>query len=164
MRVRVRAAAVGSILAAALLPIGCGTAPTDPVLTRPTLVSPVNGSAVPQNRPDIGCPFHPEYGHGYQIVFEWLPAQSTFAVRGYDVVVRHVASPTPFSTFHASPPGSTTMARTLCATYVADANLQGWEWQVRAHDVTGNVGEWSERGTFRFEPCRIDGRRCVALP
>lgn len=163
MIVRVRPAAVGSILAAAILPIGCGSGPSAPVLTRPMLVSPVNAVAVAQNRPDIGCPFHPGYGHGYQIAFEWLPAQSTHAVRGYDILVRNVEALNPLlETFHGSPAGSTRRVHTSCGSYVADSNLQGWEWRVRAHDVTGNVGEWSELGTFRFEPCRVDGRHCVA--
>jgi len=31
-----------------------------------------------------------------------------------------------------------------------------------APDSEGQIGDWSRTGHFRFEPCRVDGRACLA--
>ena len=46
-----------------------------------------------------------------------------------------------------------------CGGYVADPNLEGWVWKVRAFDRSGQTSEWSER-RFHYGPCRVNGRPC----
>lgn len=140
-------------------------APAPLVLTRPTLVAPVGNAAMPQNQAEIGCTYHPYRGYGHQTVFRWLPSESSRGVAGYEIVARHVGSPNPaVDTFFPSPGGSTTMTWTSCRGFVADHNLDGWEWRVRARDSAGQVSDWSETGTFRFEPCRINQRQPCTAP
>src|SRR6185436_16798146 len=54
---------------------------------------------------------------------------------------------------------------TSCNSFVADGNLSGWEWRVRAKDAAGNFGEWSETRVFDFAACRLpDASACRTTP
>jgi hypothetical protein len=173
-RPRPQAVLALAALAALSLP-RCNEAPTRPsdppatpapvVLTRPALVSPVGNAAIPQNQPEIGCTYHPDAGYGHQIAFRWLPSESSRGIAGYEVVAKHVSAARPVvDTFFPSPGGSTTLTWTSCRSFVTDSNLDGWEWRVRARDTAGSVSDWSDPGTFRFEPCRIGLRQPCAAP
>lgn len=61
---------------------------------------------------------------------------------------------------------STSYAWQRCAEYIADDQLENWEWRVRARGPDGAVREWSTVSTFRFDRCRLsDGRACgTVLP
>jgi hypothetical protein len=67
------------------------------------------------------------------------------------------------STFVDTQGGLTTLEVTFCGSYVVDSNLEGWSWRVRARDELGNFSDWSEPGTFRFEPCRLGRRVCGSV-
>jgi hypothetical protein len=154
---------------------GCDDAPSSPsraaptpaplVLTRPVLVAPIDDFAIAQNQAETGCVYHGDFGYGFQVAFRWLPSESSRGLAGYEVVARHVTAARPIvDTFFPSPGGSTTLTWTSCRAFVIDSNLDGWEWRVRARDTVGNVSDWSEAGTFRFEPCRIRRRQPCAAP
>ena len=50
-----------------------------------------------------------------------------------------------------------------CNSFVADHNLDGWEWTVTAVDAGWNPVASSPVGLFKFAPCRLaDGRSCSA--
>jgi len=54
---------------------------------------------------------------------------------------------------------------TFCNTFVTELNLSGWGWRVRAIAAGGQIGPWSERRVFTFEPCRLShGASCHASP
>ena len=45
--------------------------------------------------------------------------------------------------------------------FVIDRNLKDWEWKVRARSLTDSYSSWTEAGTFKFLPCRLeDGSPC----
>lgn len=143
-------------------PATTGPAPVV-VLTRPAVEAPIGGAAIPQNVASEGCAFHPDRGHGFQIVFRWRPSEASRGVAGYEIVAQHLGSERPMvDTFFPSPGGATTMTWTSCRGYVADANLDGWVWRVRARDTSGSVSDWSDPASFRFEPCRINRRQACS--
>jgi hypothetical protein len=177
MRVRSAMRARRLFLAAAALMLpGCEDAPTRSsppatptpaplVLTRPALVAPAGDAAIPQNVAESGCVYHRYRGHGFQVAFRWTPSESSRGLAGYEIVARRAGSTNPaVDTFFPSPGGSTTMTWTSCQGFVADHNLDGWEWRVRARDSAGSVSDWSEPATFHFEPCRINRRQPCTAP
>jgi len=94
---------------------------------------------------------------GVRIRFEWeAPAGD---IDGYDILVRGPNAANPLVERTLS---GTSFTFESCHGYVADHNLEGWQWRVRARDSAGQVGDWSRTGHFRFEPCRVDGRVCLA--
>ena len=147
----------GDILAITMKPF------TYSELTAPTLITPINNAAFKQSDPSNGCSLHRTRGFGWNLIFDWTDSHSLFGIARYEMLVKHkdrafsFGNP-PFGQFFVI--GSEFVDR-RCAAFVSDDLLDGWEWRVRAVDNFGNVGPWSETGTFRFEPCRLaDGRPC----
>jgi hypothetical protein len=172
---RRRQETIRALVAVAALSLPGCDAPTRPsappptpapvVLTRPAAVAPVGDVAIPQNQAETGCTYHPDSGYGAQIHFRWLPSESSRGLAGYELVATHMGAPNPLvQTFFPSPGGSTTLTWTICNGFVADGNLDGWEWRVRARDAAGSLSDWSAPGTFHFEPCRIRRRQPCAAP
>jgi hypothetical protein len=158
-----RALLLGAIAAAgcdsATRPTPIQPTPAPFVLTRPAAVAPAGGATVRQNQPETGCPFRPGIGYGILTTLVWAPSQSSRGIAGYEVYAHNVTAANPVVDQFVEG-ASTTFARASCATYVVDRNLEGWQWRVRARDVDGNLSDWSEVASFRYEPCRVDGRFC----
>jgi hypothetical protein len=134
---------------------GPGALPEPP--GAPRLRQPAEDATIVQARPFPGCPMNDAHPWGFRIRFEWdAPAED---VESYDIVVRLPSAEHPVLNTTTSATGHTLSS---CGSYVADHNLQGWEWRVRARDAHGQLGPWSRSGRFRFEPCRVDGRVCLA--
>lgn len=129
----------------------------------PALLAPVLGAAIPQNSPAIGCPWNSSSGFGFQTVFRWTESASSKGIADYQFVVSN-AKINPdgpvVDTFVSSP----AVKLTFCNAFVVDAELQGWEWRVRARDTLGAFGPWSETGRFQFAPCRINDAVCSSSP
>jgi len=122
----------------------------------PRLRQPAEDATIVQARPFPGCPMNDAHPWGFRIRFEWdAPAGD---VQAYDIQVRLPSAANPLVDTTTDATGYTLSS---CGGYVADQNREGWEWRVRARDAHGQHGEWS-RGHFRFEPCRVDGRVCLA--
>jgi hypothetical protein len=50
---------------------------------------------------------------------------------------------------------------TACGSFVSDANLNNWQWRVRAYDAKAQFTDWSGWASFQFAPCRLsDGTPC----
>ena len=133
--------------------------PNAPPLPAPRAVAPVNNAGVAQNDPKSGCPADAQRGAGSLIHFQWT-APDPARVRGYELVARHRGATIPIL--------DTILQRVTSYDYsscgfVADPNLDGWEWRVRALAEVGPDSDWSDIATFRFLPCRLaDGRACFA--
>jgi len=132
-------------------------------LTAPTLIAPIHNAAFKQSDPSNGCSLHRTRGFGWHLRFDWTDSRSLFGIARYEMQVKHkdrefsFGNP-PFGDFFVI--GSEFVDR-RCAAFVSDDILEGWEWRVRAIDSLGNSSPWSETGTFRFEPCRLnDGSPC----
>jgi hypothetical protein len=137
---------------------------TPVVLTRPAAVTPVGGLAIAQNQPATGCAYNERAGYGHRIEFRWTPTTASHGLAGYEVVAQQADATRPIvSTFVDTQGGLTTLEVTFCGSYVVDSNLEGWSWRVRARDELGNFSDWSEPGTFRFEPCRLGRRVCGSV-
>lgn len=120
------------------------------------LVSPAQNASVPQNNPDIGCPFHQTAGYGVSITFEWSDAGPSGGT--YELFVKHPTATIPLVNARVS---ATRHVERSCNSFVADRNLNGWEWKVTAVDPSGRRRE-SATGVFHFAPCRIGGVPCTA--
>ncbi len=123
----------------------------------PSLLTPIGNVAIVQNDPESGCTFDPARGYGYKIVFDWSDSTAAAGIRRYNFAL--VAYPNQSPVYQTFVEGST-LAYVKCNEYVPDGQLEGWGWYVEAEDRDGNFSEWSPRGDFRFEPCRIDGVPC----
>jgi Peptidase family M23 len=131
---------------------------TGPGLTAPTLLTPINNMTIVQNNPNTGCSPNPSSGFGIRIFFDWTDSGSPNGITGYHIVAQHQGSQ-----FSIVDTFVTTSAFTFtqCNSFVADANLDGWEWRVQAQDNLGNLSPFSSTGLFRFAPCRLgDGTPC----
>lgn len=106
----------------------------------PVLVSPANGATLPQDNNDR-CT-QQESGPGYVWTFEWRYPGNASEVLRY-----HVLS----GFFDTLVSGSVAYARDSCG-FIAEHNLRGWSWKVRAQDRAGNWGPWSETWGFDVEP------------
>ena len=124
-------------------------------VSTPELLTPINNEAIQQNNPNIGCPFHPTRGFGFQIVFDWTDSVADAGIAGYQVFAEHVGSPVPILDYFVT---VSEFTYTPCNTFTNF--LDSWRWRVKAVDVSGNESAWTEFGLFTFEPCRIDGLSC----
>jgi len=135
--------------------------PTGPVanVTAPVLLTPVNNEAIPQNDPNIDCPFDPFYSYGHEIFFDWTDSSSPNGISGYHLFVIHTGAIFPIvDTFVLD----SEYTNTSCNSYIADMNLNDWIWSVQAEDNFGNLSPVVE-DVFRFEPCRLEnGAYCGA--
>jgi eukaryotic-like serine/threonine-protein kinase len=142
-----------------------GRATTGPSTTEPTtiepstpqLLRPLPNQVIPQNDSTIGCSFHPSFGFGFGVVFDWTDSSSDGGIEGYEIFAEHETATSPLvSTFVTD--SQLTLSR--CNTFITDTNLEEWRWRVRARDVSGRFGAWSPFAFFSFEPCRVDGTPC----
>ncbi len=130
------------------------------IVSVPTLITPINNVAITQNDPNIGCPPHPTRGFGSRIFFDWTDSSSPNGIAGYHIFAKHQNAQFPIVDTFVTASEFTT---TRCNSFVIDANLEGWGWDVQARDNFGNLSPKSETGTFKFEPCRLDdGTPCFA--
>ncbi len=129
--------------------------------TAPVPVAPINSALIQQNRTDIGCDADPNYGSGYQVVFEWRqPSSPPTGISGYNLWAIHGGSQIPIVNTFVSGAQFTYRA---CNAFVADTNLTGWQWQVQAVYSGGGQGAWSPQADFQFASCRLaDGTPCHA--
>ena len=138
------------------------TGPPPPAPSAPSLLTPINGAAVPQNNPNIGCSFTPFRGYGLQVHFDWENSVSSDGIAGYDIVARFQGTAIPIVQTFVS---ASEYTYTNCNSFVADQNLNNWQWQVRAKSNAGVYGPWSDTGVFNFAPCRLsDGSACSVQP
>ena len=127
-------------------------------------MSPNNNASIPQNSPASGCSLltgaDAARGRGFVIQFHWTAPSSTAGIAGYEVFVTKAGAPIPLvDTFVAT----TDFTETQCNAYVADQNLQGWQWRLRSKDGEGQFTEWTPWARFEFSPCRLsDGTPCEA--
>ena len=126
----------------------------------PTLLEPIDGALIPQNNPASGCPAGTFGGQGTQILFDWTDSLSPVDIAGYELYAHHVGSTYPIENRFVP---ASEFERNSCG-FVIDRNLDNWEWKVRARDVQGQFGPWSEIGEFGFEPCRLDSGQACAAP
>jgi hypothetical protein len=127
-------------------------------LPAPLLVAPTAAAVIPQNNPDIGCSLQPGgegRGFGYQIPFDW---SDVTGAASYEIFAKFPGAALPIVDETTE---SSALTFTSCNSFVADGNLTGWEWRVRAKDAAGNAGEWSETRVFDFAPCQLpDASAC----
>src|SRR5215471_14534580 len=133
---------------------------TNPALPQP--VSPSNNAVIAQNTAGIGCTLLPgngaSAGLGFQIQFHWTPPASMASVASYEIVATNVSA---HPLFDRTVTG-TDFTETQCNAFVS-ADLQGWQWRVRAQDAQGQFTDWSQWATFQFSPCVLsDGTFCKA--
>ncbi len=134
------------------------TGPTTEPST-PQLLRPIEHGAIPQNDSTIGCSFDPTFGYGFRISFDWTDSSSDVAIQGYEVFAGYQTVTKPLvDTFVTD----THFILSRCNSFVPDPNLGGWQWRVRARDVSGRFSKWSAFADFEFEPCRISGNPCSA--
>lgn len=123
----------------------------------PVLLTPVNNDAIPQNNPNIGCPFVPFRGYGHEILFDWTDSGSPNGIKGYHLFVMNINAVIPLIDMFVE---DSEFTFTGCNDFVIDSNLNGWMWSVQAEDNSGNLSPVVE-DIFRFEPCRLeDGSPC----
>jgi len=148
---------------------GCGGhPPTEPTIeietdiTTPILIEPIDNQAIKQNNPDIGCPFSENFGFGHEIFFDWTDSESPNGIVGYEIFA--IGGNAIFPIIHTFATESE-FTDTSCNSFVIDANLENWTWNVTAVDNQGNKSEVSETKVFRFEECRLEGGvPCNAQP
>lgn len=146
----------------------CSVAPTAPeasddeVVTTIALTTPVANGLIPQNVTGLGCDPHDTRGYGFRIRFEWGTNGPEADGAEYHLFAKRSGARYPIVDELVT---ETTFTETSCNTFVADPNLEDWEWKVRTIAPDGTPGPWSEVRPFHFEPCRLeDGRPCHALP
>jgi hypothetical protein len=149
------------------LGVDCGgdtaTSPSTPpttlfVLTAPVPLTPPTNATIPQNDQATGCTVQfPTVGYGHRIDFSWTAAQSSAGVDRYEVHSSKVGAPIPIVDTAVR---GTSYSYVSCDSYVADINVDNWEWKVRAVDAGGAVGPWSAAVPFHFGVCRVGRSYC----
>lgn len=127
------------------------------VLTAPALATPENGAEIEQNDPTTGCPFDNRRGYGFEATFSWAESDSSAGVASYELLVHRPQAQ--LAAIHESITATTYVWRS-CNVFVAEPNLTGWEWRVRAIDRNAQVSDWSDTRAFNFRLCRVGGRQC----
>lgn len=145
-----------------MLVAGCGgssTAPTSSAAAAlPVPVSPINVAVIPQSNPASGCAGDAATGLGTYIQFNWAAASTPTGIAGYELYVIHVGALNPIVDTETATTGYT---YTACGGFVTDANLNNWQWRVRAYDARAQFTDWSAWASFQFAPCRLsDGTPC----
>ena len=131
---------------------------TEPPCT-PTLLEPIDGQLIPQNNPATQCPAHAYRGQGMRFLFDWTDSLSPVEIAGYELYAHHVGATYPIESRFVT---ESEFEKISCS-FVIDRNLLDWEWKVRARDIYGRFGPWSEMGDFGFEPCWLaNGQACSA--
>lgn len=104
--------------------------PEDTTPDTPILNEPINNQTIQQDNPDIGCPFDPFFGFGYEIFFDWTDSEASSGIAGYNLFVIG-SEPAIFpivDTFVAE----SEFTFTSCNSFIIDSNLMGWQWDVQA--------------------------------
>jgi len=146
---------------------GSGSPPLSPTATPTTTLaqlsmSPDNNASLPQNNPATGCSLldgaGATRGRGFAIQFHWTTPSSPSPL--YEIYVTRVGAPTPFLDVVVA---TTDFTWSQCHSFVADENLQNWQWRTRENDLQGGLGAWTRWASFEFSPCRLnDGTLCRA--
>ena len=125
-----------------------------PVSLVPELLSPSAGAVIPQDGVAAACAGGPQH----RIEFDWSDAGHESGIREYEVEVHHQGSPLLAVDNLVA---ESTFLWDSCR-YVADHNLDDWEWRVRARANSGELGDWTAYRPFSFAPCRRpDGSVCT---
>ncbi len=124
---------------------------TTPVIAvPPTLTSPAASALLPQHVAG-GCP-----GPDIQWNFTWQ-APANVEAAAYDIVIERP----PDAPLVSKSTTTSSYTHTLpCAAFIADNNLTGWTWKVRAKSASGSAGQWSEPRPFLIKT-RAGGGRFV---
>jgi hypothetical protein len=124
----------------------------------PTLLRPTLDQRIPQNDPSSGCEFNPKMGYGSRLDLDWTDVDGAVA---YDVWMSKTGARFPIVDTSVR---ESSLTRPSCG-WVADSNLDNWEWRVRARYADGHAGPWSETVRVHFAPCRFDdGVPCQLVP
>lgn len=142
-----------------------GSAPTAPSpppttlfqLTVPALIAPAEGETIPQNNAATGCPFDSRHGYGNMVMYDWTDSLASAGVEGYELYVMNKNATIPLLDIMV--PASAYVHR-QCNAFVVDQFLEGWDWRVRVKDRSGEFSDWSPTRSFRFAPCRVNGKPC----
>jgi thermitase len=128
--------------------------------TTPLLLAPASGATMSQNIPSTGCVFDVSRGYGLRIDFDWSDATSPTGMGGYELYAIRSGNAIPILDVF---PTASAYSFISCNSFVADTNLDNWQWRVRARDSLGNFGDWTAFRTFSFAPCRLaNGAACSA--
>ena len=117
-----------------------------PVSLVPELLSPSTGAVIPQDVVAAACAGGPQH----RIEFDWSDAEHESGIREYEIEVHHQGSPLLAVDNLVA---ESTFLWDSCR-YVADQDLDDWEWRVRARANSGELGDWTAYRPFSFAPCR----------
>jgi len=115
------------------LPVPPPVAAAPPLERGPNLLTPVAGATLPQ----------PQFGEWR---FDWA---DTPGAKAYEIVV--LGSSAIFPMVHTTTTSSNYVLRRSSG-YIADQNLLGWSWRVRAQYGNGTWGPWSAIRRFNVAP------------
>jgi hypothetical protein len=120
-------------------------------LPPPTLINPVDNAIINQNEPVDDCPLDPKRGYGYSILFDWSGTSSEYD--RYRLIVQKKDSSLILIDEFVS---ESEFLFVSCNSFIADDNLEDWEWFVLARDVDYKETKRGVINSFQFEPCRLD--------
>lgn len=138
-----------------------GTAVANPTSPGIALNTPTVGATIAQNVASAGCSPNATRGNGFVVNVEWaVPSVEDLAE--YELVVQRIGSLYPALKVSVATP---TFIWTACNTFVIDANLANWQWQVTALNNDRQVIAVSEQRAISFLPCRVaDGATACSAP
>ena len=113
----------------------------------PLPVSPANGSILPQDNNDRCTEV--ENSPGVTWTLQWHYPGDPAEVLHYHLWC--IIGGQDWAVLDTLVSGSSEYTHDSCG-FIAEQNLRGWSWRVRAQDRAGNWGPWSETWTFDVEP------------
>lgn len=124
------------------------------------LIAPAPNAVIVQNDPSTGCALDPTRGYGNAGRFEWS-APAADGVSAYRLVLARLGASYPVLDVRTT---ATSYTWTSCHSFVIDANLGEWRWQVTALGVGGQPVAVSKWRALSFAPCRLAGGSACYAP